>query len=97
MGRVLDAATRAKEFGAESSSVLSSIRKGWIERTDTNNVKSLAYVSEIIPAGKMAPSEYSAPFIKDMIISARKQALLSTLEQDLLKDARESGKLEILK
>ncbi len=93
----IDATTLAKEFGAESSSVLSSIRKGWIERTDTNNVKSLAYVSEIIPAGKMAPSEYSAPFIKDMIISARKQALLSTLEQDLLKDARESGKLEILK
>ena len=93
----IDASTLAKEFGAEASSVLSSLKKGWIERTDTNKVKSLAYISEIIPAGKMAPSEYSAPFIKDMIISARKQSLLSTLEQDLLRDARESGKLEILK
>jgi hypothetical protein len=91
----IDASTLAKEFGADYSSVLPSIKKGWIERTDTNNVKSLAYVSEIIPAGKMAPGEYSAPFIKDMIISARKQSLLSTLEQDLLKDARENGQFVI--
>jgi hypothetical protein len=48
-------------------------------------------------SGSQAPLEYSAPFIKDMIISARKQVLLSTLEQDLMKDARESGKFEILR
>lgn len=93
----IDAATLAKEFGAESSSVIASLKKGWVERTDTNNVKSLAYILDITPSGKMAPVEYSAPFIKDMIISARKQALLSTLEQDLMKDARESGKFEIFR
>ena len=93
----IDAATLAREFGPESASVMSSIRKGWIEKTDTNGIKSLAYISEIVPSGRMAPREYSAPFIKDMIISARKQALISTLEQDLLNDARESGKFEILK
>ena len=93
----IDAGMLAKEFGGESQSVLSSIKKGWVERTDTNAVKSLAYILELIPVGNMAPIEYSAPFIKDMIISARKQALLSTLEQDLLNDARESGKFEILK
>ena len=93
----IDAATLAKEFGAESSSVIASLKKGWVERTDTNNVKSLAYILDITPSGKMAPVEYSAPFIKDMIISARKQTLLSTLEQDLMKDARESGKFEIFR
>ena len=93
----IDASTLAKEFGSESASVMSALKMGWIERKDTNEVKSLAYISEIVPAGKMAPREYSAPFIKDMIISARKQMLISTLEQDLLRDARENGKLEILK
>ena len=93
----IDASTLAKEFGSEYASVMSALKMGWIERKDTNEVKSLAYISEIVPAGKMAPREYSAPFIKDMIISARKQMLISTLEQDLLRDARENGKLEILK
>ena len=93
----IDAMTLAKEFGPESASVLASLKKGWIERTDTNKVKSMAYVLDMTPSGKMAPVEYSAPFIKDMIISARKQTLLSTLEQDLMKDARESGKFEILR
>ena len=93
----IDAATLAKEFGTESSSVIATMKKGWVERTDTNNVKSLAYILDITPSGKMAPVEYSAPFIKDMIISARKQTLLSTLEQDLMKDARESGKFEIFR
>ncbi len=93
----IDAATLAKEFGAESSSVIATMKKGWVERIDTNNVKSLAYILDITPSGKMAPVEYSAPFIKDMIISARKQTLLSTLEQDLMKDARESGKFEIFR
>ena len=93
----IDASTLAKEFGAEAPSVLSAIKRGWIERTDTNKVKSMAYVFDMTVAGNVAPLEYSAPFIKDMIISARKQVLLSTLEQDLMKDARESGKFEILR
>jgi hypothetical protein len=93
----IDASTLAREFGSESSSVMSSIRKGWVERTDTSGVKNMVYIAEIMPSGKLAPREYSAPFIKDMIISARKQELISTLEQDLLNDARESGKFEILK
>ena len=93
----IDATVLAKEFGPESSSVLASLKTGWVERTDTNNVKSMAYVLDVMPSGKIAPVEYSAPFIKDMIISSRKQTLLSTLEQDLMKDARESGKFEILR
>ena len=93
----IDASTLAREFGSESASVMASVRKGWIERADTLGVMSIAFVTELIPAGKIAPLEYSAPFIRDMIISARKQSLIATLEQDLLNDARESGKFEILK
>ena len=93
----VDASTLAKEFGPEYASVMSLIRKGWIEKPETKEVKNIAYISEVIPAGKVAPREYCEGLIKDMIISARKQALISNLEQDLLKDARESGKFEILK
>ena len=45
--------------------------------------------------GQPAPVEYSAPVIKDMIISTRKQSLITGLEQDLLKDAREKGQFVI--
>jgi hypothetical protein len=93
----IDAATLAKEFGSESAAVLSSVRKGWIEISDTTGIMNVAYISDMVPAGKLAPREYSESFIRDMIISARKQMLIYTLEQDLLNDARESGKFEILK
>jgi len=93
----IDAAALAREFGTEYSSVLSSMKEGWTERTDTAGVLTAAYVTELIPAGRMSPIEYSTPFIKDMIISARKQALVTTLEQDLLKDALENGQFVINK
>ena len=49
----------------------------------------------MISRGDKAPVEYSTPMIKDMIISARKQALISGLERDLLNDARENGNFVI--
>jgi hypothetical protein len=67
----------------------------WIEKVDTLGVARLAYIPEIIRKGEVAPLEYSAPAIKDIIISSRKQTLISTLEQDLLKDARENGQFVI--
>ena len=92
----IDASTLAREFGHESASVLASIRTGWVERTDTSGVSNLAYISEVTPKGTMAPIEYSTPFIKDMIISARKQALVTSLERDLLDDARVNGQFIII-
>ena len=93
----VDATVFAREFGLEASSVLATLRSGWVERTDTAGVMSVGYVTEIMPAGKIAPQEYCEPVIKDMIISARKHELIMNLEQDLLNDARKSGKFEILK
>lgn len=92
----IDAAVLAGEFGAEYTSVLAGMSKGWIERTDTSGVADIAYVSDMKQKGTMAPIEYSTPFIKDMIISARKQALVTSLEHDLLEDARVNGKFVIL-
>ena len=91
----IDATVLASEFGPEYASVLSSMGKGWIEKKNEEGILNVAFVSEFIPKGNMAPVEYSAPFIKDMIISARKQALVLNLERDLLEDARANGQFEI--
>ena len=52
-------------------------------------------MSDIVEEGNPAPVSYTARSIRDMIISARKQKLLTALEQDLLKDARDNGKFVI--
>ena len=93
--RWIDVAVLAGEFGTDHVSLTSSIKSGWVEMQDSTGVMNLAYISEIIRAGRTAPMEYCVPQIKDMIISARKQALITGLEQDLLKDAREKGQFVI--
>ena len=91
----VDAAALAGEFGIDYNSMLNSMSGGWVEQKDTTGYTKLAYIPEMIRKGEQAPVEYSAPAIKDMIISARKQALISGLERDLLNDARENGNFVI--
>jgi len=91
----IDASTLAREFGADHETMLDWMEGKWITRRDTSGRVSVAYVSEMMSAGRLAPIEYCTPSIRDMIIGARKQSLISTLEQDLLKDARETGQLVI--
>lgn len=91
----VDAAALAGEFGIDYNSMLNSMSGGWVEQKDTTGYTRLAYIPEMIRKGELAPVEYSAPAIKDMIISARKQALISGLERDLLNDARENGNFVI--
>ncbi len=93
--RWIDIAVLAGEFGTDHVSLLSSMKGGWIEMSDSTGVMNIAYISEIIRSGQTAPLEYCTPQIKDMIISARKQALIIGLEQDLLRDAREKGQFVI--
>jgi hypothetical protein len=91
----IDVATLAREFSMDYTVMLGQIRRQWIEQTDTLGVVRMAFVPAIMQKGEVAPLEYSAQTIRDIIISARKQALVATLEQDLLDDARENGKLVI--
>jgi hypothetical protein len=93
--RWIDVASLASEFGTDYMTMMASVKNGWAEMTDTTGVTSLAYISEIIREGESAPLEYCTPQIKDMIISTRKQALITALEQDLLKDAREKGQFVV--
>ena len=93
--RWIDVATLALEFGTDYVTLMASVKGGWVEMTDSTGIASLAYISEIVREGETAPLEYCTPQIKDMIISARKQSLITGLEQDLLKDAREKGQFVI--
>lgn len=94
--RWVDVTVLAGEFAMDYGTLLAGIdRKGWIERKDTLNLTRAAYVYAVIPQEDVAPLEYCVPMIRDMIISARKQALVNSLERDLLKDARENGQFVI--
>ena len=91
----VDVTVLSREFSMDYETMLSQVRNKWIEKVDTLGVARLAYISDMMKKGEVAPIEYSAPAIRDIIISARKQSLISTLEQDLLNDARENGKFVI--
>ena len=91
----IDVSELSMEFGMDYQTFLEQIRGNWVEKKDTTGLVRLAYISEMKRTGEMAPIEYSAPSIKDMIVSARKQELVNGLEQDLLNDARENGKFKI--
>ena len=91
----IDVTALAGEFSTDYAVLLSQMKNRWIEQVDTLGVARIAFIPAIMQKGEVAPLEYSAPVIRDIIISARKQALTSTLEQDLLKDARENGQFVI--
>ncbi len=92
----IDITTLAMEFPMDHLTLTMSMRNNWVENVDTTGVMSLAYVSGMVQKGQVAPIEYCAPAIKDMIVSARKQALIVSLERDLLNDARQTGQFVII-
>lgn len=82
-----DAIVLAREFGTDYSDMLAAMRGNVIkiEPADRDDVM-IAYVADIRKTG-VAPIEYVRDRICDYILSARKQELLTSLEQDLLDDA----------
>ena len=91
----VDVTVLAGKFDMDFKTLLQSVSDRWVRSDDTLGVTDLAYISEMMKEGEFAPVEYVAPQIKDIIISSRKQELISSLERDLLNDARENGKFVI--
>ena len=91
----LKEAALAKEFGMDYTEVLAKRKGDWVEVEGEDGLSRIAYISDMVKDGELAPVEYAAQSIRDMIISTRKQRLIMTLEQDLLKDARDNGKFVI--
>ena len=82
-------------YAQVSADLLSSMKNGVIEREDAYGKVNVAYVVDFMPAGEIPPVEYCRDRIKNIILSVRKQTLVTSLEQDLLEDAREKGKFKI--
>ena len=84
----IDAVTLAAEFGVDYVEMLSRKKGSFIEIPDGETNVSLAYVSRMIEAGETAPVAYCEDRIKDIILSGRKHQLLTTLEQELIEEAK---------
>ena len=91
----MDAITLAQELGTDWRSLTSSIKNSFSEFTDDAGNLHLAYIVEMVPAGKPAPLEYCHERIKDIILSTRKHTLETSLEKTLMEDAIESKKFVI--
>ena len=67
----------------------------FVENVDSAEKYNVAYVVEVTPKGMPAPVEYCTAEISDIVLSARKHRLTTSLERDLLDDARDKGKFII--
>lgn len=85
----------AGECGTDVTSMLSGLKKGYFEKEDGNGNINIAYVLDIKNIGEAGPVDYYRNQIKDILLSARKQALISGLEQDLLDKAHSDGDIAI--
>lgn len=91
----INAVTLAREFGTDYGTMLSKLSGHYIELAEDRGDIRIAYVLDIRKAGTLAPLDYCVERIEDIIISNRKHQLLSTLEQDLLDDARSKDRFVI--
>jgi len=90
-GQWIDFVKLSNEFGTDYGTVFSSMRNGLVELPGGSGTLNLAFVGDFIRAGETGPVEYYRGRIQDIILSSRKQALLSGLERDLLENARDRG------
>jgi hypothetical protein len=86
----------AKESGATLVQLQQLLEKNRqsVEYKDsvyTNVIQVLDYVEP----GKVTPLEYNEEKIREIIISRRKQELISNLQRDILNDALNNNKLKI--
>lgn len=91
----MDAITLAQELGTDYQSLLASIKNQFAELPDNAGNLRIAYIVDIVPQGKTAPEEFCAERIRDIILNTRKHALTTSLEQDLLEDARRNNRFVI--
>lgn len=85
----------AEEAGMELQEVTGILDdRSYMERSRMGYTY-LVSVSDYVPAGSLAPYGYCRPRIRDVILSRRKQELITSLERNLLNDAIGSDKLII--
>ena len=95
--RWVDAVTLAREFDVDYATMLAMRKNNYIEMEQERGDVKLAYIIDSHAKGSIAPLDYCEARIRNIILSNRKHAILSTLEQDLLEDALAKNKLETIK
>ena len=91
----MDILVLCREFGTDTQTLLASMRGGFIQVPDGHGNLYVAYVVDMVREGKRAPLEHCTASVKDIILSARKHALVTGLERDLLMDARNRDRFVI--
>ena len=94
-GHWIDVIRLSREFGTDYGTLLSQMRGGVIEMPDAGGNLNIAFIHRYLQAGDTGPEEYYTGQIRDIILSTRKQALLSGLERDLLDKARAQERFTI--
>lgn len=91
----VDVNVLAGDFGQDWQTLM-RLRKGDVaEAADANGNISIAFIPEVVEAGKPAPLEYCKERITAAILSARKHEIVLALERDLLQKATAKGNFEI--
>ncbi|HIT48754.1 MAG TPA: hypothetical protein IAC34_04595 [Candidatus Coprenecus stercoripullorum] len=85
----------ARELGTELSECEEVLSSSHYMRKESLGYTYLLAIDDRVPKGELAPFDYSQDKIRDMIISRRKQDMISTLERNLLDEAVTSDKLKI--
>ena len=86
--RWVDLVKLSREVGTDYGTLLSQVRDSYAELPDGNGNLNIVYFFSLMRAGQTGPVEYFEEQIRDIILSTRKQALLSRLERDLIENAR---------
>ncbi len=94
-GKWVEMTALARDFGVDYSELQEHRHGNWIECSGEGGLLNVAYLRDYVRSGVTAPFDYAVPAIRDIIISTRKQALMESLEQDLLNEARENNDFEI--
>ncbi|MGM9740575.1 MAG: hypothetical protein ACI3ZP_08235 [Candidatus Cryptobacteroides sp.] len=84
----VDLVKLSREVGTDYGTLLSLVKDGYVELPDGNGNLNIVYFFSLMRAGQTGPVEYYEEQIRDIILSTRKQALLSHLERDLIENAR---------
>ena len=93
-GEWVPASVLARETGQDPASCEADLAKSRAYEKDVDGSHYLIFIQERTAPGSVSPLDYNLEAIGDIIISRRKQEILSSLEQELLNDALENGKLK---
>ncbi len=94
-GRWIDVTTLARELSMDYGRIFQNLKPGFMEMEDGHGNVDIVYVYDMMRSGEAGPVSYYQEMIRDILLSARKQALLQALEQELLEKARVQENFEI--